>query len=83
MRLGAHATLVGVVSFITVFMMEGSGGSQIMGVVFIMVISLFTVTLFVSFHADVSEGILISMFVEEKFTDNVKRPPAKVTAVYE
>ena len=63
--------------------MEGSGGSQIMGFLLVMIISLFTVTLFVSFHGDVAEGILISIFIEEKLTRGVKQPPKMVQQVYE
>lgn len=35
-----------------------------------MIVSLFMVTYFISFHADLAEGILVSVFVEEKLLDS-------------
>jgi hypothetical protein len=44
-----------------------SGSSDIVGVVYIAVVSLFTVTFFLGLHSDLAEGMLISTFIEEAF----------------
>ena len=44
-----------------------SGSSDIVGVIYIAVVSLFTVTFFLGLHADLAEGLLISTFIEEAF----------------
>lgn len=40
-------------------------------------VALFMVTYFISFHGDIAEGILVSVFVEEKVTgpDRLERAP--------
>jgi hypothetical protein len=37
---------------------------NVVGVFFVALVSLFTVTYFISLHGDLAEGILISIFVE-------------------
>ena len=48
-------------------------------------VSLFAVTYFVSLHSDISEGLLVSVFVEEKVNkrEDIERPPQCVKDVYE
>lgn len=39
---------------------------NIIGVIFVAIVSLFSVTYFISLHGDLAEGILVSIFVEER-----------------
>jgi len=39
---------------------------NIVGVFFVAIVSLFSVTYFISLHGDLAEGILVSIFVEER-----------------
>ena len=56
------------VTFISVLTVKSySGESDILGVLYIAVVSLFTITFFLGLHADLAEGLLISTFVEEAF----------------
>jgi hypothetical protein len=43
-----------------------NGSPNIVGVIFVAVVSLFSVTYFISLHGDLAEGILVSIFVEER-----------------
>lgn len=76
--------IVFIVTVISIGTMKGTGQISIMGVVFIIIISLFTVTYFICFHGDILEGLLISIFVEEKLTDSSElyQPPQKVKETY-
>ena len=76
--------IVFLVAVISIGTMKGSSGdASIVGMVFIMIISLFTITYFICLHADIAEGLLISIFVEEKLTDRVETPPESVKKVYD
>ena len=44
-------------------------GMDIEGVIVIILLSYFMATYFISMHGDISEGIMISIFLEEKLTD--------------
>lgn len=68
-RLCAHAVLAGIASFISFqISRQHDGSSTIYGVIFIFVVAMFTVSYFISLHGDIAEGILISIFVEEKLS---------------
>ncbi len=56
---------------ISIGTMKGSSGeASFFGMAFIIIVSLFTITYFVSFHGDLAEGILVSIFIEEKLSDD-------------
>ena len=66
------------VTVISIGTMKGSSGeASLMGMIFIMIVSLFTVSYFISFHGDLAEGLLISIFIEEKLAnvEQITRPP--------
>lgn len=66
-RISAHGILIAITCAISFLISkQHEGNNTIQGVVFCMLISLFMVTYFISFHADLAEGILVSVFVEEK-----------------
>jgi hypothetical protein len=43
---------------------NSSSDPNILGVLFVAVVSLFSVTYFISLHGDLAEGILVSVFIE-------------------
>lgn len=66
-RISAHAILVGLSTGLAfLFSKQHDGNNTIVGIVFCFMVSLFTVTYFISLHSDISEGLLVSVFVEEK-----------------
>jgi len=42
---------------------SASGAGDIAGILYIVVISIFTITFFISLHGDMAEGLLISTFI--------------------
>jgi hypothetical protein len=45
---------------------NSSSNPNIIGVLFVSIVSLFSVTYFISLHGDLAEGILVSAFIEER-----------------
>jgi hypothetical protein len=43
--------------------MKTSGSGDIAGILYIIVISIFTITFFIGLHGDLAEGLLISAFI--------------------
>ena len=84
-RLGAHGCLITLIGLIAIFAMIGKSGlSSIYGIIFIMALAFFMVTFFISLHPDMGEGILVSVFLEERL-DDVKElgyPPDEVRKLY-
>ena len=84
-RLGAHGTLISLVGLIAIFTMIGKSGlSSIYGIIFIMALAFFMLTFFISLHPDMGEGILISVFLEERLEEfkELRFPPDSVKKVY-
>lgn len=68
-RLAAHALLIFLTAITAIESSRTpSGGSTISGFIFVGIVALFVVTYFISLHADIAEGILTSIFIEEKLT---------------
>ncbi len=66
--MAAHILIITLVTFISLLTVKSfSGESDIWGILYIAVVSLFTITFFLGLHADLAEGLLISTFVEEAF----------------
>jgi hypothetical protein len=60
--------IVSVVTFISVMTVKSySGKSDIDGILYVAMISLFTITFFVGLHGDMADGLMISAFVEEGY----------------
>lgn len=61
---------------------------DIAGVLVMFAISMFTITYFIGFYGDIAEGLLVSVFVEEKLSDpngfitELSIPPQCVKDVY-
>jgi hypothetical protein len=54
------ATLI---AFGAITKINDSSSPNIIGVLFVAVVSLFSVTYFISLHGDLAEGILVSIFI--------------------
>jgi hypothetical protein len=62
-RLAAHLLIVSIVTLIALGSMKTSGSGDIGGILYIVVISIFTITFFIGLHGDLAEGLLISTFI--------------------
>jgi len=66
-RLSAHIIIIMIATLISFSANKHTESSpNILGVFFVAVVSLFSVTYFISLHGDLAEGILVSIFVEER-----------------
>ena len=89
-RLAAHAMIVSVVTFISVMTVKSySGKSDIDGILYVAMISLFTITFFIGLHGDMADGLMISAYVEEGYEmdrggrQQLHIPPEEMKRVYD
>jgi hypothetical protein len=67
-RLAAHVMIASIVTFISTMTIKSySGRSEIEEILYIAMISLFTITFFIGLHGDMADGLMISAFVEEGY----------------
>jgi len=63
--LAAHFLIASIVTFISVLTVKSySGQSDIDGILYVALMSIFTITFFIGLHGDMAEGLLISAFIE-------------------
>lgn len=66
-RLSAHIVIIMLATLIALAWNHHTDQEPTMfGVFFVSLVSLFSATYFISLHADLAEGLLVSTFVEEK-----------------
>lgn len=68
-RLSAHIVfmmMATLIAFGASTKTNSSSNPDIVGVLFVAVVSLFSVTYFISLHGDLSQGILVSIFIEQR-----------------
>ena len=82
--------IVSIVTFISVMTVKSySGKSDIEGILYVAMMSLFTITFFVGLHGDMADGLMISAFVEEGYesdksgTKILRIPPEEMKKVYD
>ena len=64
-------------------MKSGAGLSSVYGLLMIMAIGFFISTFFISFHGDLAEGVMVALFLEERLSKQLIKPPESVKKVYQ
>ena len=86
-RLCAHVFLMSLASLIAITSNRVSGEKMdIAGVIVIFIISMFVVTYFVCFFADMAEGLLVSVFLEEMLKEEreeLQVAPSTIRKLYQ
>jgi hypothetical protein len=69
--------------FIALLTMKSAGSASPYGILFVCVISFFTVTYFLAYHGDKADGILIAAYLDESINDELTKAPAVVQLAYD